>query len=165
MIGKEFVDTASTIGIQSLVCDIHYTRENNGSWAAGTRAEKELEAGIADMIATALSQPAEKHAAQTVPAEKAGSKNKRKGEAGGRHAAAVEAAAPPVPDVDHELVMKCYDENMQVSSADLRIAIFDYGGQSVFNVVHHLFLTQFGVYVAVFNMVTALMKYFICCCV
>ncbi|CAN0225597.1 unnamed protein product, partial [Ectocarpus fasciculatus] len=35
---------------------------------------------------------------------------------------------------------------------DITLTLFDYGGQSVFNVIHHLFLTPSGVYVLTFNM-------------
>ena len=34
----------------------------------------------------------------------------------------------------------------------IRISIWDYGGQSVFYTLHHLFLTRFGVYLVVFNL-------------
>ena len=30
--------------------------------------------------------------------------------------------------------------------------MFDFGGQSVFNVIHHFFLTRYGVYTLLFNM-------------
>eukprot|EP00392_Amoebophrya_sp_AT5.2_P019627 g20561.t1 len=53
--------------------------------------------------------------------------------------------------VDSELVMKCLSASTQTSS-NLIISVFDFGGQSVFNVIHHLFLTRNGVYALVFNM-------------
>ena len=34
----------------------------------------------------------------------------------------------------------------------IRMSIWDYGGQMVFYTLHHLFLTQYGVYLIVFNM-------------
>ena len=139
MMGKDFKETPSTIGIQSLTCEVHFTRENKGGWAEAARVEKELEAGIADMIV-------ESHAVgivEEVPSVSATIPSPRLPGAPKLNADAI----------DEELVMRCYKEGMSVSSADLRLSIFDYGGQSVFNVVHHLFLTQFGVYVVVFNMV------------
>ena len=33
------------------------------------------------------------------------------------------------------------------------LAIFDFGGQDVFNVIHHLFLTRYGIYFVVFRMI------------
>lgn len=53
-------------------------------------------------------------------------------------------------EVDNELVMKCVAQ--AIEAGKLKISIFDYGGQSVFNVIHHLFLTRYGVYLLVFNM-------------
>ena len=42
--------------------------------------------------------------------------------------------------------------NLKSLSSSLLLAMFDFGGQSVFNIIHHLFLTSYGVYVVVFNM-------------
>ena len=53
--------------------------------------------------------------------------------------------------VDDELVMKCMSDNVDVDSK-YKIALFDFGGQTVFNVIHPFFLTQYGVYLVVFNM-------------
>lgn len=53
--------------------------------------------------------------------------------------------------VDHELVMKCLSDNVTLNSK-CKIALFDFGGQSVFNVIHPFFLTQYGIYITVFNM-------------
>jgi GTPase SAR1 family protein len=53
--------------------------------------------------------------------------------------------------LDNMLVMKMLAESISTES-NITISIFDYGGQSVFNVIHHLFLTRYGVYVLVFNM-------------
>ena len=53
--------------------------------------------------------------------------------------------------INEELVMKCLASAAQ-SSSDLIISVFDFGGQSVFNIIHHLFLTRNGVYALVFNM-------------
>ncbi len=55
------------------------------------------------------------------------------------------------PNVDDELVMKCLSDNVNLDSK-YKIALFDFGGQSVFNVIHPFFLTQYGVYIVVFNM-------------
>jgi len=50
-----------------------------------------------------------------------------------------------------ELVMKLLSDFTSEESS-LIISVFDYGGQSIFNVIHHLFLTHNGVYLLVFNM-------------
>lgn len=57
----------------------------------------------------------------------------------------------PSRDIDTSLVMKYLGEKSQVDSKFI-LSVFDFGGQSVFNVIHPFFLTRFGVYVVVFNM-------------
>ena len=47
--------------------------------------------------------------------------------------------------------MKCLAQDIQ-QSPDLIVALYDYSGQSVFNCIHHLFLTTNGIYVVTFNM-------------
>jgi hypothetical protein len=54
-------------------------------------------------------------------------------------------------EVDNELVAKCLSDGIQTESK-LILSVFDYGGQSIFNVIHHFFLTRYGVYLLVFNM-------------
>ena len=68
--------------------------------------------------------------------------------------AKVDSSVPPL-NSDVSLVMK-YLAEVKVNNADLILSLFDFGGQSVFNIVHHLFLTSYGVYVVVFNMVDIL---------
>jgi GTPase SAR1 family protein len=68
--------------------------------------------------------------------------------------AAAEMAAPsvaPAYKLDEEMVMKML-ATMQDAESGLLISLFDFGGQSVFEVIHHLFLTRNGVYALVFNM-------------
>ncbi len=54
-------------------------------------------------------------------------------------------------EVDHSLVMQYLGDQTRVDSK-FTISVFDFGGQSVFNVIHPFFLTRFGVYILVFNM-------------
>jgi hypothetical protein len=58
-------------------------------------------------------------------------------------------AVTRLPDLD--LVMQLLEQD---GSAGRRLVFstWDYGGQHVFRIVHHLFLTRFAVYLAVFNM-------------
>jgi tetratricopeptide (TPR) repeat protein/GTPase SAR1 family protein len=53
-------------------------------------------------------------------------------------------------ELNADIVMKLLAEER--TDSGLYISIFDYGGQEVFDVVHHLFLTQYGVYVLCFDM-------------
>jgi GTPase SAR1 family protein len=54
-------------------------------------------------------------------------------------------------EIDTSLVMKYLGEQSNIDSKFI-ISVFDFGGQSVFNVIHPFFLTRFGVYVVTFNM-------------
>jgi GTPase SAR1 family protein len=58
---------------------------------------------------------------------------------------------PEAAELDEEMVMKLL-ATMQDADSGLLISLFDFGGQSVFEVIHHLFLTRNGVYALVFNM-------------
>jgi hypothetical protein len=52
---------------------------------------------------------------------------------------------------DEDFVNKQLGEINNIES-NLVIGIFDFGGQEVFDSIHHLFLTKYGVYLIVFNM-------------
>ena len=54
-------------------------------------------------------------------------------------------------DFDPELVSNYLAERSSAES-QLKISLYDFGGQKIFSSIHHLFLTKFGVYVIVFNM-------------
>ena len=53
--------------------------------------------------------------------------------------------------IDEEFLMKTLANNVMTNSKVV-LGIFDFGGQDVFMVIHHLFLTLFGFYIIVFNM-------------
>lgn len=175
LIGKPYQATESTVGINQLMCDVQYARGGKGGWSTYQKPEKELEAAVASMVATHKKQVSEPKKesistqnAKTKPAtssddsvlgaiEQSAKKNKPKttGDAAlpitATPSTAIQANASSVPEVNEELVMKCLANSVETAS-DLIVSVFDYGGQSVFNVIHHLFLTQNGVYVLAFNM-------------
>lgn len=51
--------------------------------------------------------------------------------------------------------MKLFDGELfveaRVNADGIKMSIWDYGGQEVFYTLHHLFLTQYGVYMLVVN--------------
>lgn len=49
--------------------------------------------------------------------------------------------------MNHKLIARAHAEGDTIE-----MTIWDYGGQRVFYALHHLFLTQYGVYVLVFDM-------------
>ena len=60
--------------------------------------------------------------------------------------------------VNIPMVRRCMTNRESLSSG-LILSLFDFGGQSVFSFIHHLFLTSYGVYVVVFNMMDILDNY------
>ena len=53
--------------------------------------------------------------------------------------------------VDEEFLMKALADSV-LTDSKVVLGIFDFGGQKVFNAIHHFFLTRFGVYLVAFNM-------------
>jgi GTPase SAR1 family protein len=64
---------------------------------------------------------------------------------------ALEAVSAAKYKVDEDMVMKML-ATVEDADTGLLISLFNFGGQSVFEVIHHLFLTRNGVYALVFNM-------------
>jgi hypothetical protein len=58
--------------------------------------------------------------------------------------------AEEIKSFDEAFVAKCLSTNLSLGS-DLIISMYDFGGQSVFNAIHHLFLHK-GIYLVCFNM-------------
>ena len=50
---------------------------------------------------------------------------------------------------EEEAVMKSIGD---VKTSKYILSLFDFGGQSVFDVIHPFFLTHYGVYIVVFSM-------------
>jgi GTPase SAR1 family protein len=65
-------------------------------------------------------------------------------------AASVTQTAPERP-LDEDMLLRALG-TVEDAASGLLITLFDFGGQSVFDVIHHLFLTRNGVYAVVFNM-------------
>ena len=192
MLGRPFVETESTAGLQQLSCDVHSAAAgSNGRWTEHTKPEKEFEAGVAQLIK--MMESTEKHIEisdksnheqlsprnyfkksrdpeddrsfngkglhNTDTLESCGefTRNSNKGnmtEGINRTKSNVESSIPLI-ESDVPLVMKYLDE-VRVHDSALILSLFDFGGQSVFNIIHHLFLTSYGVYVVVFNMLSML---------
>jgi GTPase SAR1 family protein len=60
--------------------------------------------------------------------------------------------AKEVKSFDDQFVAKFLANNVSTIGLDLILSIYDFGGQSVFNAIHHLFLLYRGVYLLCFNM-------------
>jgi hypothetical protein len=58
-----------------------------------------------------------------------------------------------VTRLPEDLIIKMVEDGIDIKNVrKLVFSTWDYGGQHVFRIVHHLFLTRFAVYLAVFNM-------------
>ena len=175
MMGQPFVDTESTVGLAQLTFDVRRAAAtSNGRWVEHTKPEREFEAGVAQLVRNMeSSERAEKDTSQqpsndrsvSVESEDstyynnnvtiAGSLLKTRSESTHQsNESKINSSAPPL-NADMSLVMK-YLAEVKVSDADLILSLFDFGGQSVFNIIHHLFLTSYGVYLLVFNMMDIL---------
>ena len=166
--GLNFEHTESTKGIDSFSVDCSYSslQRDVSKWSAHQRPDKELEFGIARQIA---SESRAKQPVQPQPQSQPLSSPKPSSLAGGAvvvpsisspsaspgpRAAPVHVPSAPKVAFDNEAVMQCLG-SVAVKS-DLILAMYDFGGQSVFSVIHHLFFTESGFYLIVFNMVELL---------
>jgi GTPase SAR1 family protein len=160
--GKQFSNTESTVGINQLTCNVNYAALGEGSWGECKKPDKEYENAIAENVLNEQKKKLlrqQKKKKKTVTMEslsetKAVDKSREDGE---KSVAITSlewdstAAVSAPPEVDQSFVLDCLAENVDLGT--MLISIFDYGGQSVFNVIHHFFLTRYGVYCLVFNMV------------
>ena len=182
LMGKRFEDTESTAGLTQLTCDVRRAAANSdGRWVEHTKPVREFEAGLAELVRnmessksagreptnqgndhhSETSSESEGDAPLIATVDKdeqpdaltniAGSVFETRVES---NKAKVDNSAPMIKAYV-TLVMKSLEE-VTVRDADLILSLFDFGGQSVFNIIHHLFLTSYGVYVVVFNMVDIL---------
>lgn len=228
IMGKNFEETSSTVGINLFTCDIKYAAVGNGQWNQHANPEKLLEAALAQMIAdeklkrrhkvvegfelagdimksaagkawasgeAAIGEIAENlftsavdnsmSSSEPAPAVEAvdfapAVAMEMKGRVAPMHTVcdnkdeapiddsqftAASSSAPvaasnkyinvegeQAPGVNNDLVMKCLTDGIHTESKFI-ISLFDFGGQSVFNVIHPFFLTKYGVYIVTFNMV------------
>ena len=184
MMGKQFEETESTVGLTQLTCDVWSTAAtSNGRWTEYTKPEREFEAGVAQLVRNMKSlkpagnelkhqtskkvsnmpsdpdnnAPLNGDADHTFNADEIFRVSKLESSRESTRSFNETSVNNGVPQFksDVSLVMKHLAE-VKVRDADLILSLFDFGGQSVFNIIHHLFLTSDGVYVVVFNMMDIL---------
>ena len=54
--------------------------------------------------------------------------------------------------MDRELILKLARDGAGTESVELRLSLWDFGGQSVFYALHHLYLSRFAAFAVLFNM-------------
>ena len=176
MMGKSFEETESTVGLTQLTCDVRRAAAtSDGRWVEHTKPEREFEAGLAQLVRNMESlEPAGKEplhntnnedSGMCLESERTSQSNTIANIAGSLLETPIETThssnetkvngSVPLLKSDMSFVMK-YLAEVKVSDAGLILSLFDFGGQSVFNIIHHLFLTSYGVYIVVFNVVDIL---------
>jgi GTPase SAR1 family protein len=70
----------------------------------------------------------------------------------GREDAASATMTTAVTQLPQDMVLQLIENGIDASARKMIFSTWDYGGQHIFRIVHHLFLTRFAVYLVVFNM-------------
>ena len=172
IMGKAFSDTESTTGMDVAALEISESKASvcGGDWriAASASSDKAYESELAKALQATTSRSQTKDVSSSPPPSSTSSINATVAKTGpppsssntNQGNAPSAASLPTSPqsnmpslpkDFDSEFVVKCLQDGLQLD-ADLKVSIFDYGGQEVFNAMHQFFFTQNGVYCVVFNM-------------
>lgn len=181
IVGKGFIDTESTVGINQMVCDVNTALVDGGEWNSYEKPAKELEYSLAALMRnttnnsnnnvsdqnhildalstrTAVSgitigevhdvDKSYPHSSSTVDPRVVIANNKSPA----NHSfISTSSNVDSIKNgLDVELIMKYVEA--PTTNDNIVITVSDYGGQPVFNVIHHLFLTPSGIYLVVFNM-------------
>ena len=171
MLGKAFVETESTIGLAQLTCYVRSASARDGRWAEHKKPAWEYEAGVAQII-----RNMESLQSRVGRISEDGSVSPGNGSVSAniylfrseplyeKHNLVSESirlggdrvdhtVAPIHPDIG--LVKSCLTDPA-ITESNLILSLFDFGGESVCSIIHHLFLTPHGVYIVVFNMLDML---------
>jgi GTPase SAR1 family protein len=156
LMGRPFSNNLSTRGIKEEMCQINMSEvTDSGVWSK--REDKyECEAGIA-IAHSVKKQLAQQNNIASIADSKPNTATDFVGFFfSGRSAVRRPFAAPkpkPLAAKEKEFVVRLLQKHTNMSmDSKLNLSLFDFGGQSVFNAIHHLFLTTNGVYCIVFNM-------------
>ena len=180
MLGKPFVETESTVGLTQLTCDVQCASSRiNGRWTEHKKPNREYEAGIAQLVRNLESstnqtgtESVDHRASNNVIPTESNSmltniESKEEDPVGRLNSNTLtrEELLQSIPSGIHEVTPRIepdtdlvvrYLADVKVADSGLIFSLFDFGGQSVFNIIHHLFLTSYGVYVVVFRMMDLL---------
>ena len=165
LLGLEYKETASTVGINSISCDVKYATalgSDNHLWTIAEGVKSELMEAIVNSV---LSMRIEK-------STQIKDDNKNITSCSSTPSSAVKkiesiASIPmatktkktpstpkPVKKIDEFESEAIFSKLGNLNTPNMKIALFDYGGQDVFSAIHHLFLTKQALYLVVFNMET-----------
>ena len=153
IIGKKFEEeTESTIGINTFMCSVHHAALNKSEWIKCDKIEKEYENAIAEhlSIVNEVGRDAEKKPIEIINEDRNVLSNRMTGKyqndesiifaVDHSKADKIEYLVADNIDqsssntkVDEDMIVKYLASHIEIG-ANILISIFDYGGQTVFNV-------------------------------
>jgi GTPase SAR1 family protein len=178
LLGKPFVETNSTIGIETLMVGrLAITGTGQGQWVEemevevdGVESEMRERAVAKHCViemheSTQVAAPVQRKAMVDLMRQKLGMRPAEPDDptssfmrnnlksvlgslSGGGGAGEVDEAVPQLDMKRVEEYMRSCDEERE----ELAMEIWDFGGQPVFYILYHLFLTEFGTYLLTFSM-------------
>eukprot|EP01040_Poterioochromonas_malhamensis_P013083 gene13083-biopygen2861 len=164
ILGRKYENTESTVGINEFTCNVGYASVGasnaDGLWSEHKREvqQKLYEVALAKMVfdkktgREQLKRGESEIEREEVELELLLWKENQGGYLQGEDVLNKREEGKVMrAEIDKSLVMQYLGEKSCVDSKFL-VSVFDFGGQSVFNVIHPFFLTRFGVYLLVFNM-------------
>jgi GTPase SAR1 family protein len=133
IIGKEYEETESTVGINTFMCSVTHAALSESEWKKCDKIEKEYENAIAEHLSKNVdNDDLEQNSRQIAGADK----NDRETRIANNLART---------QVDEDLIVKYLANHVEIG-ANILISIFDYGGQTVFNVSTIFIYHNYSVY-------------------
>ena len=133
IIGKEYEETESTVGINTFMCSVTHAALSESEWKKCDKIEKEYENAIAEHLSKNVdNDDLEQNSRQIAGADE-----------NGRETRIVNNLART--QVDEDLIVKYLANHVEIG-ANILISIFDYGGQTVFNVSTIFIYHNYSVY-------------------
>ena len=147
IIGKKYEETESTVGINAFMCSVTHADLSNSEWKKCEKIEKEYENAIAGHLLFMKDDLAQQESSQIVGKEDAYAVDhqvredvvdeREEDEAALDHLKIVRPNdvinQSSVVKVDETYLLKCIANHVEIG-ANILVSIFDYGGQTVFNV-------------------------------
>jgi len=150
IIGKKFEETESTLGINTVLCSVTHAALSKSEWKKCNKIEKEYENAIAEHLSVMKKDDIENDLTQQISSQivrkedrsgldsnMTGKSNALKGDEysvdhqGGDDGDGIDQSSNA--KVDEDMIVKYLANDVEIG-ANILISIFDYGGQTVFNV-------------------------------
>lgn len=126
IIGKEYEETESTVGINTFMCSVTHAALNESKWYKCDKIEKEYENAIAEHLSKNVNNADLEQSSQIVGEDRNGLDTRI-----ANNLASKDGTAKT--KVDEDMIVKYLANHVDIG-ANILVSIFDYGGQTVFNV-------------------------------